>query len=266
MRIILASASPRRKELLTQIGLEFTVCPAVSEEVRTKQEPAELVEELSRQKAKEVAARLFSADVDPEQLSEENSDSIFHSPGKKEKREWKDCVVIGADTIVACTGGNFAENAEELATCRKMTTDEEKVLEEKSKEKTIILGKPKDVADAKRMLRMLSGHTHQVYTGVTLIYVDENGAFHERVFHERTDVTVYPMTEEEIDRYIETNEPLDKAGAYGIQGRFAAYIEKINGDYNNVVGLPVARVYQELKKLKTICGQIGNYVIRNQLK
>ena len=97
------------------------------------------------------------------------------------------------------------------------------------------------------MLSMLQGRTHQVYTGVALI-LKESGAERRQVFSEKTDVTMYSMTEQEIRAYINTGEPMDKAGAYGIQGRAAIYIERIDGDYNNVVGLPIARLYQELKR------------------
>ena len=106
-----------------------------------------------------------------------------------------------------------------------------------------ILGKPKDEADAIRMLRMLQGQTHSVYTGVTLL---EEGK--QTTFAEETKVSMYPMTEEEIAWYVSTKEPMDKAGAYGIQGLCARFVEKIQGDYNNVVGLPVGRIYQKLKK------------------
>ena len=124
-------------------------------------------------------------------------------------------VVIGADTVVACGGR--------------------------------ILGKPADAAEAAKMLTLLAGNTHQVYTGVTFCYA-EDGTEKAHTFYEMTEVSVYPMCREEIDAYIATGEPMDKAGAYGIQGFFAAYVKEIRGDYNNVVGLPVGRVYQELKE------------------
>ena len=129
--------------------------------------------------------------------------------------EEEDALVIGADTIVAADGK--------------------------------ILGKPHSREEAFAMLSMLQGRTHQVYTGVALI-LKESGAERRQVFSEKTDVTMYSMTEQEIRAYINTGEPMDKAGAYGIQGRAAIYIERIDGDYNNVVGLPIARLYQELKR------------------
>ena len=189
MKIILASASPRRKELLKQVGISFRTMPSIKEEIVTKTEPQDVVEELSYQKAVDICS----------QLSEQ---------GKE------DFVVIGADTVVSCWGK--------------------------------IMGKPEDKEDAYQMLYELQGKSHQVYTGVTLAwkYKDTPAMFH--TFHECTDVTVYPMSEEDIRRYIDSGEPMDKAGAYGIQGLFAAYIQGICGDYNNVVGLPVGRVYQEL--------------------
>lgn len=112
-----------------------------------------------------------------------------------------------------------------------------------------ILGKPKDEEDAKRMLTLLQGNTHSVYTGITLVFIDKSGRTGEYCFFEKTDVTMYPMDEDEINRYIATGEPMDKAGSYGIQGRCAIYIKQIEGDYNNVVGLPVARLYQELRRV-----------------
>lgn len=130
------------------------------------------------------------------------------------KRVGPDTIVIGADTIVSIDGE--------------------------------ILQKPKDEADAFQMLSKLSGQKHQVYTGVALIEVTPDQPM-VSVFCEKTEVTMYPMTKAEIERYIATKEPLDKAGAYGIQGRAAAFVKEISGDYNNVVGLPVARLYQELR-------------------
>lgn len=199
-QIILASQSPRRKELLEQIGLEFEICPAKGEEIITKTIPEEVVMELSKQKAEEVAAMVSS-----------------YGESHKEITTPSDILVIGADTVVAYDGK--------------------------------ILGKPKDEADAKAMLTMLSGNTHSVFTGVTLVLIDKSGRAGELVFYEKTDVKMHKMSEKEIDRYIATGEPMDKAGSYGIQGKCAIYIEKIDGDYNNVVGLPITRIYQELKKI-----------------
>lgn len=199
-QMILASASPRRKELLEQIGAEFVICPAKGEEVITETDPSAVVMELSRQKAEEVAYGVLI-------YNEQHVD--LATP--------QDILVIGADTVVAY------ENQ--------------------------ILGKPKDEEDARRMLTMLSGKTHSVYTGVTFVFIDKEGRTGEHCFFEKTDVCMYPLKEEEIDRYIQSGDPMDKAGSYGIQGRFAIHIKEIRGDYNNVVGLPVARLYQELQKL-----------------
>lgn len=191
MRIILASASPRRSDLLRQAGISFETVVSSIEEVITKTEPEEVVEELSRQKAFDVA----------ESILEEGQD---------------DFLVIGADTVVSIDGK--------------------------------ILGKPKNVQNAKEMLGMLQGREHQVFTGVTFVIV-QAGKRQDRTFHEETEVWFYPMSNEEIDTYAESGEPEGKAGSYGIQGAGAIYIEKIKGDYNNVVGLPLARVYQEMKKI-----------------
>lgn len=178
-KMILASASPRRRELLEQAGIPFEVMVSHAQETITKEEPGEIVEGLSRCKAGAVAAI------------------------------YPDRTVLGADTIVVLDGE--------------------------------ILGKPQDEQDARRMLAALQGRTHQVYTGVTLMRGERIHSFHEK-----TDVEVYPMTEEEIEAYVQSGDCMDKAGGYGIQGRFAIHIRGINGDYNNVVGLPISRLWQEL--------------------
>lgn len=199
-RIVLASASPRRKELLEQIGMEFEICPAQGEEMITARKPDQVVLELSAQKAKEVASGILS-------YNEKHQELV--TP--------EDILVIGADTVVA-----YEQQ---------------------------ILGKPKDEADAKRMLTLLSGKTHSVFTGVTFIFMDRDSRCGQYSFFEETKVEFYPMSESEIDVYVASGNCMDKAGSYGIQGSFAAYVKGIHGDYNNVVGLPVARLCQELKKL-----------------
>lgn len=191
MKIYLASASPRRKELLRQVGISFKVVPSDVEEKTTKERPDEVVEELSYQKAVDVCGRLSAE-------------------GKE------DFVVIGADTVVSVWGK--------------------------------ILGKPEDKADAARMLKELQGGSHQVYTGVTIAWKYKDMSPMYATFFECTDVTMYAMTDEEIKTYVDSGEPMDKAGAYAIQGLCAAHIQGICGDYNNVVGLPVGRLSQELKK------------------
>lgn len=190
-QIILASASPRRKELLAQIGVEFQVRVSQKEETYTSTVPEEIVKELALGKAENVASEL--------------------------ERSPAGIVVIGADTIVVQEGR--------------------------------ILGKPADQEDAFAMLSSLQGREHQVYTGTALLIYSEDGSV-ERISHAVcTKVYVNPMTEREIREYIATGEPMDKAGAYGIQGRFAAYIDRIDGDYYNVVGLPVSYLYRQLKKV-----------------
>ena len=183
-RLILASGSPRRRELMSQVGLDFTVVTSDADENIKEMEPEDYVRELSSVKAQSVL----------EQYAD-NEDSV---------------IVIGADTIVYHKGE--------------------------------ILTKPKNEEDAFRILKSLEGQIHKVYTGVTICSAHKNVSFYEK-----TDVWVYDMTDEEIRDYISTGEPMDKAGAYGIQGKFAAYIKGIEGDYNNVVGLPVARLVHELK-------------------
>ena len=206
-QLILASASPRRKKLLAQIGAEFEIIPATGEEIITSIEPEETVLELSGQKAREVAENILLSDT-------------YFVQGKEnaleQKQADKGVVVLGADTVVAFQGR--------------------------------ILGKPTGREDASRMLKMLSGNTHSVFTGVTMIVLDNGKETKSLSFYEETKVTMYPMTEEQIQAYVNTGEPMDKAGAYGIQGKGAIYFEKIVGDYPNVVGLPLGAVYQKLEK------------------
>ncbi len=185
MRIVLASASPRRKELLEQLGIEFEICVSDVDEEISEPVPSKVVEELSYRKAKAVFSQIEG-----------------------------DVLVIGADTVVA-----LGEQ---------------------------ILGKPANEAQAKEMLKILQAREHQVFTGVT-IYKRQNGKEVCSVFSESTQVKFFPMTDTEIQWYVSSGEPMDKAGSYGIQGLGARYVERISGDYNNVVGLPIARLYQELK-------------------
>ena len=187
-KLILASASPRRKELLKNLGYEFSIEVCDLDENSDKIEPFELVMDLAKTKAKAITDMHAGEDV----------------------------VVIGADTVVAND-------------CK-------------------ILGKPRDLDHAKEMISSLQGKIHQVYTGVCL-YWNDGKINRNLTFYEKTDVEVYPMTPEEIEAYVATKECVDKAGSYAIQGLFSPYIKGISGDYNNVVGLPVARIYQEIKKL-----------------
>lgn len=187
--IILASASPRRRELLAQAGYEFEIQVSHKEELYTSTQPDEIVKELALLKARDIA----------------------------EQNQAKSLIVIGADTVVAHKGA--------------------------------ILGKPKSGEDAFEMIKGFQGDKHQVYTGVAILDYDKDGK--ERVVNHavKTDVYVNPMTDEEIWNYIESDNVMDKAGSYGIQSGFAVHIEKIEGDYFNVVGLPVSYIYQVLKQL-----------------
>ena len=189
-RVILASASPRRKELLEQIGIVYETMPSGAGEDTKKQLPEEVVCELSLRKAADIHAR----------MEEQGEDGY---------------TVVGADTVVSFRGE--------------------------------VMGKPKNEKDAQRMLGILQGNVHQVYTGVSLCIKKQGEPARFRTFYEKTDVSMYPMSEEEIREYVATGEPMDKAGAYAVQGGCAAYIKGICGDYNNVVGLPVGRLWQELK-------------------
>ena len=188
-KIILASASARRKDILSQVGISYEVMPSsIDEDAIQADTPAALVEALSAAKAEDIAERLT-----------------------------KNFVIIGADTVVV------KDNS--------------------------ILGKPSDEAEAAKMLQMLQGNRHEVYTGVTLISVSPEGKGLIDTFHVRTIVDMIPMTAAQIDAYIKTGEPMDKAGAYGIQGRGAAYIQDIAGDYYNVVGLPISTVLTRLANM-----------------
>ena len=200
--LFLASASPRRRELMSMAGYEFTVLPAVAEEHSDKTTPEEIVKDLSVKKAEEVYNNLSGGTSSITKFLDYNKD---------------DYAILSADTVVAFEGN--------------------------------ILGKPADEADAKQMLMSLQGNTHKVYTGVTLVRVQAGMEPKGITFFEETDVTFYPLTEEEIDAYIATKEPMDKAGAYAIQGRFAIYVKELKGDYYNVMGLPIARVHHEYMRL-----------------
>lgn len=177
MRIILASQSPRRRELLERMGIShFDVIPAKGEErADPNLTPEQLVEELSRQKAAEIAA------------------------------DHPDALIIAADTVVAVDG--------------------------------TVLGKPHDRDDAVRMLQALSGREHTVYSGLTVCWQGRSVTQHEA-----TAVRFRPLTRDDIDHYVSTGEPMDKAGSYGIQGYGCTLVEGISGDYYNVVGLPVCRL------------------------
>jgi len=187
--IILASASPRRKELLEVMGLTFRIVPSRREEVIQGTTPGEIVENLSFQKAEDVMSR---------------------TPG--------DVIVIGSDTVVVCDGE--------------------------------VMGKPHSEQEAYEMLSRLQGRTHQVYTGVTVMGRDRDDKITHDTFHKKTVVTVHAMEEQEIWDYIGMGESMDKAGAYGIQGKFGVFVDEIQGDYQTILGLPIAGLYQTLKKYR----------------
>ena len=191
-RIILASGSPRRKELLLQIGIVPEIIVSHVEEKITSAVPAEVVMSLAEQKAVDVA---------------------------KDMPEGK--MILGSDTVVAADGK--------------------------------ILGKPKSHEEAYEMIRSLAGRSHQVYTGVCIVKKGAAGGKDTVVsFYDETDVQVSGMTEAEIQEYADSEEPMDKAGAYAVQGFFARYIEGLRGSYANVMGLPVHLVYRKLKELDAI--------------
>lgn len=188
--MILASQSPRRRELLGLITDNFEILPAQGEEILPEGiSPREAVILLSQQKAAEVRQRKF--------------------PGMEEIPD----TIIAADTVVAVDGE--------------------------------ILGKPRSRENAEEMLHKLSGRKHSVFTGVTIISGSRTSSFAEE-----TSVEFYPLTDEEITSYVDSGDPMDKAGAYGIQGRGALLVKRIEGDYYNVMGLPAGRLYRELKLIQ----------------
>ena len=182
MKIVLASASPRRRELMKQAGFDFEICVSDCPEHTAETTPDRVVLDLSGQKALDVARRYDDGTV-----------------------------IIAADTVVACDGR--------------------------------ILGKPSSEEEALTMLRLLQGRSHQVYTGVTIL-TGLPGARHMAQLARCTQVEMFPASDQVLLDYIATGEPIDKAGAYGIQGRAAVLIRGIRGDYNNVVGLPIADIWQ----------------------
>ena len=191
IKIILASASPRRKELLEQIGVDFEIAVSDKETAIDGGDPIEACRAQAYNKAVDIVEK------------------------SRLKYGYKDFVVISADTIVAIEGK--------------------------------ILGKPKDKSDARQMLKTLSGRKHRVYTAV-FVYNSLKDSYES--FVEDTPVEVASLSSEEIEDYLEKKEPYDKAGAYAIQGYFSRYIVGIEGDYYNVMGLPVGRLYRDyLKKL-----------------
>ncbi len=179
MELILASGSPRRREMFDLMGLRYTLRPSDADEALSPCPPGEMVETLALRKAASV------------------------------KKSAPGCCVVGADTIVYLDGR--------------------------------IIGKPADEADASRILRLLSGRTHTVYTGVAIV-TDEK----QIVFHETTDVTFASLTEAEIADYVASGEPMDKAGAYGVQGIGAVLVARVEGCYFNVIGLPIPTFYRKL--------------------
>ena len=189
-KIVLASNSPRRKEILEQVGISFEIIPSTSDEVSSKTDPIELVEDISRMKAEEVA-------------------TMVEGP----------VIIIGADTVVVLDGE--------------------------------VLGKPQDEAHAKKMLHSLQNSSHEVFTGVTVILKDimiGNEVIECKAisFADVSKVIILPMNNAQIDAYVATKEPMDKAGAYAIQGKFALYIKEIIGDYYNIMGLPISKLYDTL--------------------
>lgn len=206
-KIILASQSPRRQEILSLGGYEYKVCVSSAEE----QIPPEELENLTPQELVERLARVKAEDVYRRNCNKNSEEEI---------------TVIGADTVVAVDGR--------------------------------VLGKPRTEDEAYEMLSMLEGRTHDVFTGVCILWTnpDTPAEIQGNTFRCHTKVTFYPMTDEEINNYVATGDCMDKAGAYGIQSGAAKYIQGIEGDYLNVVGLPLSKIYHVLNE------KLSNLTIR----
>lgn len=208
MKLVLASGSQRRRELLTMCGYDYEIIVSNADETIDENDPESFVRALSFRKAKEVFDRLFAA-------------------GRR------DFAVIGSDTVVAFQkdGGT----------------------------KPVIIGKPKDAKDAVRILSMLSGKTHRVFTGVSVIadISDENAAAQCSIREKEeiqtecsiTEVTFETLSPDEITDYVNSGDPLDKAGSYGIQGPFGMFVREIRGNYFTVIGMPIPVLYKMLKKI-----------------
>lgn len=208
MKLVLASGSQRRRELLTMCGYDYEIIVSNADETIDENDPESFVRALSFRKAKEVFDRLFAA-------------------GRR------DFAVIGSDTVVA-----FQKDGET---------------------KPVIIGKPKDAEDAVRILSMLSGKTHRVFTGVSVIadIPDENAAAQCSIRKKEeiqtecsiTEVTFETLSPDEITDYVNSGDPLDKAGSYGIQGPFGMFVREIRGNYFTVIGMPIPVLYKMLKKI-----------------
>lgn len=205
-QLILASASPRRREILAQAGIPFTVQVADFDEEKIREELVQNSKKIENIDFSEHYVKALALGKARAVLAE-NADTFG-------------IVVLGADTVVVHRGE--------------------------------ILNKPVDIADARGMLSRLQGDVHAVYTGVALCYrrEDSDNSLIFSNFAVRTEVVFYPMNREEIEEYLSCGEYMDKAGAYAIQGKMAAYIKEIHGDYYNVVGLPLSTIVQELKRLR----------------
>ena len=206
--MILASASPRRKMLLAGIGLPPVVVPSRADETI----PAEMTDPA---RIVEMLSARKAASLTREEIAAALRDAA-EGPEPAGQAFPKPVLVLGADTVVALEGR--------------------------------ILGKPADREEAHRMLSLLSGKWHAVYTGVTLLLYDPDGTLlQEETFREETRVRVMELRDAEINEYIASGEPFDKAGGYGIQGPFGRYTDRIEGEYANVVGLPAAAVYRTVR-------------------
>lgn len=277
IRVILASGSPRRTELLHLAGIRHEVVLSGADESIQEKDPEKLVQMLSGIKAEDVARKVFGDSIGQE--------AGMQKGGRQSARE--DCQGGGGQSVHAAGVRNGGGQSVHAAGVRNgggqsvqaaggqkgggqsaregrggwIVIGADTVVSKDGK----ILGKPKNAADAAAMLHFLSGSAHQVYTGVTILAHPASGVgqgdagfgslhtvgneWEVRTFSERSDVHVVSMDDDEIGAYIATGEPMDKAGAYGIQGGFGRYISRIEGDYYNIVGLPICRLCSELKRV-----------------
>lgn len=218
-RIILASASPRRKEILGKLNFDFEIIPSDCEEITTETEPAEVVRSLAKLKAEDIWKRVTAAPftaADGIKAGGKKALEEKNGVGLENSRKTKGLVVIGSDTIVDHAGR--------------------------------IMGKPHSEEEAFEMIRSYAGDFHYVHTGVCILIEDMEGNRKIHNFTVSSKVNVVDMTDWEIRNYVATKEPMDKAGAYALQGLFAPYISSIEGDYYTIVGLPLCEVYRILKE------------------
>ncbi|MBP5331978.1 MAG: septum formation protein Maf [Lachnospiraceae bacterium] len=226
--IILASGSPRRRELMDRIGSSYICIPSGKEEDMSGHDPKVMVEMLSAMKADDIAEKLTENTLIPDEIKDVHNASAVSDSGNNIRFDKEDIV----------RQLTSAENSSLIIGCDTVVAFENK-----------ILGKPKSTEEAINMIKSFAGKAHHVHTGVCILVIEHKQIVKKLNYSVSTAVNVVPMTEDEIRAYVETGEPMDKAGAYAIQGLFCPYIDSIEGDYYNIVGYPIASIYRSFKEL-----------------